>query len=244
MHPVFFQIGSFTVYSYGLFVALAMGISFWICDRRAAGLGLERSMVADMIFLLFISGVAGARIFFVLQHFSDYTQEPWRIFFLQEGGLVWYGGFFLASICGAFYAMRRHWPLLSLCDFFSPVLPLAHAVGRLGCFFNGCCYGRFTSSKWGMTFPFESHPRIPIQLYESALLLFLSLLLFFLSTRKKRPGEIFTIYIILYAILRFCVEFLRGDQMPIKGLTLPQWTSTVLAAGAVFLFFFLRRKSD
>lgn len=153
MHPDLFHIGSVTVHTYGVFVALAIGVSFWIAEVRAARLGLDRVVIADLVFLLFISGIAGARLFFVFQHFSDYRDDLWRVFFLQEGGLVWYGGFITASACAVLYAAKRRLAVLSLCDFFSPILPLAHAIGRLGCFFNGCCYGRVAPKPWGIFFP-------------------------------------------------------------------------------------------
>ena len=243
MHPILFQIGSFTVYSYGFFVALAVGVSFFAASRRAKLFGLDHAMVTDLIFMLFISGVIGARLFYVLQHFQEYRADFWRAFYLQEGGLVWYGGFLFAATTGVIYAAKRRWPVLTLCDFFSPILPLAHAIGRLGCFFNGCCFGRCTVPPWGITFPYETSPRIPTQLYESALLLLLSAFLFRLSSRKKREGEIFVLYLFFYALLRFGVEFFRGDQVHLAGLTPPQWTSAMLLAGAAFLFLFIRRKN-
>jgi phosphatidylglycerol:prolipoprotein diacylglycerol transferase len=232
MHPVLFSIGSLKIYSYGVFTALAMLVAFVATMRSARRAGVDPLHAADLLFFMFVSGVVGARLFFVLQHLEEYRGEPWRAFFLREGGLVWYGGFIVSASTALVYAYWRRWPLLKLCDFFAPVLALAHGVGRLGCFFNGCCFGKAAS--WGIAFPDDPTPRIPVQLYEAASLVALSLYLFRLAGEKRNEGSVFAAYLFFYGVLRFCLEFLRGDQTLYAGLTLPQWTSLgLVAAGAL-----------
>ncbi len=236
MHPVLFHWGPVTLYSYGFFVALALFLSFWVAGQRAARHGLERTVVSDLVCFLFLSGLAGARLLYVLQHAQDYRSDPWRVLNIQEGGLVWYGGFIVAAAAGILYARARRWPLIDLCDFFAPVTALAQAVGRLGCFFNGCCYGKIAASGLGVVFPGQDEPRLPVQLYEFAALCLISALLLWRSLAKRRRGEIFVLYLLLTSATRFFLEFFRGDQTPVVFLTLPQWTSIVLFAGACVLY--------
>ena len=227
MKPVLFQWHSVTLYTYGFFVAIAMVAVFLVAGRRARAVGLPQTVVADLIFLLFVSGVIGARAFYVLQHGEQYRADWTTVFAIREGGLVWYGGFLVAACAGIAYARWRHWPVLKLCDFFAPLVPLAHGIGRFGCFFNGCCYGR---------------DGIPVQLIEAAALFLLSAGLFSFASRKHREGEVLVLYVAGYAAVRFFTEFLRGDQTPVGFLTLPQWTSALLFAGALVFGHGLRRR--
>lgn len=241
MHPVLFQFHSFTIYSYGFFIAVAMLAAMFMAGRRSVLLGIPSSAVYDLIFLLFVSGIIGARLFYVLQHWPDYRSDLLRAFLIREGGLVWYGGFLLGAFAGIGYAIVKKLPVLSLCDFFSPLAALGHAIGRVGCFFNGCCYGRITSPRWGVVFDDDRWPRLPVQLYEAALLTVLFFVLDRMLFKKHRPGEVFVAYLFSYGLIRFFTEFLRGDQTPIAGLTIPQWTSLILILGAALLATALRR---
>jgi phosphatidylglycerol:prolipoprotein diacylglycerol transferase len=236
VRPVLFEIGPLTVYTYGFFVSLAALCAFFLAQRRAAAMGLERSAVADLTFFVFVSGVVGARLFYVLQHAERYRHQWAQAFLICEGGLVWYGGFLLAAAAGLLYARARRWPAATLCDLAAPIVPMAHAIGRLGCFMNGCCAGRPSEAWWAVTYPGDV-PRHPVQLYEAAALALLSLALF--RYRPRRPGDAFLAYALAYAALRFALEFLRGDQTLYGPLTIPQWTSLALFAGALALF--LRR---
>src|SRR3989338_4552597 len=107
MHPTLFQIGSFTIYSYGFFVALAMMLAFFAAQGQAKALKVSAGTATDLLFLLFVSGVIGARLFYIAQNFGDYQKDFWRIFSLREGGLVWYGGFIAAVLAGAAYTRAR-----------------------------------------------------------------------------------------------------------------------------------------
>ena len=233
MHPVLFQFHSVTIYTYGFFVALAVLAAFYAMNHHSRAMGLDQGLMGDLVFFLFVSGVVGARLFYVLQHFEDYRGDLWKIVSIGEGGLVWYGGFLTAAFFGLSFAAWRRWPVLKFCDCFAPILPLAHAIGRIGCFFNGCCYGRETCLPFGTVFPGDSTPRIPTQLLESLALFCLSAFLFRSPSKKRKDGELFVLYLILYSLFRFLIEFLRGDQTLLGFLTPPQWTSILLFAGGV-----------
>lgn len=210
MHPILLKTPYFTIYSYGLCMAVAVMLAWVVSSRLARRAPYSPSQAADLLFVLFFSGVAGARVFYVLQHPSEYAGRWHAVFFLQEGGLVWYGGFIGAVGCGMLYAKWRRLSVLAWADLFSPVLALSQAVGRVGCWLNGCCFGR------------NGHA---VQLYESAALVALSLFLFARFARRKIEGEVFALYLIGYGLVRFALEFLRGDQTAHMGLTLPQWIS-------------------
>ena len=240
MFPILFQSGPVKIYSYGVFTALAVTVAWFASARRAKTCGLPADAVTDLVFLMFVTGVFGARVFFVFQHLEIYRRDPGSVFAFQEGGLVWYGGFFTAAAGGALFAGWKKQPIPKLCDLFAPILPLAQALGRVGCFLNGCCYGRVTTSPLGLVFPGELARRHPTQLYEAAFLLMISWTLFRVPIKKEREGRVLLLYLALYGAARFFVEFFRGDQTMHLFLTLPQWISAGLSASA--LFFLLRKK--
>ncbi|MBI3252095.1 MAG: prolipoprotein diacylglyceryl transferase [Candidatus Omnitrophica bacterium] len=224
MHPILFRLGPFTIYSYGVCVALAMLAAFFYTRKNREA--------QDLLFLLFLSGLAGARLFFVAQHPGDYRLHPWRVFWIQEGGLVWYGGFLTAVAVGALAVRARKGSVLKWADYFSPILALGQGIGRVGCFLNGCCYGKLTGAG----------TRYPTQLYEMSLLFALAIFLLLGSFKKHRDGQVFAAYLGGYGAIRFLVEFLRGDQELFGMFTLPQWISLVLIFAAFFLNRFSKRK--
>lgn len=217
--PVLFRIGSFSIYSYGVLAAAAVALAAFLAARRSRIYGFEAARAVDAVFLLFIAGMAGSRLFFVFQHLELYGREPWRVFDLREGGLVWYGGFLLAF--AAAFAMTQvfRWKRWAFADFIAPVLAAGHAVGRVGCYLNGCCYGVY------------GHP---VQLYEAGLLAVIAGILWAATGRVRREGDLFLWYMMLYAGGRFALEFLRADQERYGFFSIPQITSGVLLALAAF----------
>ena len=223
---------------------MGMLMAFYMAVSRAPRWGLSKDIAADLVFLLFITGVIGARLFYVWQHFEEYGSNPLEVFSIQEGGLVWYGGFVCAVAGGFVYAAVRKIPIEKWLDFFAPIIPLAHASGRLGCFLNGCCFGKFTQSGLGIFLPGEGAGRLPVQLYEFAYLILLSAFLFVYSSRKHREGTVFMGYVAAYSLGRFLLEFLRGDQTPVFFLSVPPWSSLFLFAVSGGLLIFLKRKAS
>ncbi len=244
MHPVLFQIKSLTLYSYGFFIALAMAVCFFLVRRLAPGRGLDADAAGDLVFLMFVGGIIGARAWFVWQRWPEYQDNVWQAFNLRGGGLVWDGGFLAAVTLGLVYAYARKWPALKFCDFFSPIAALAHGLGRLGCFMNGCCYGKTSESFLAVRFPGEETARLPTQLFEALFLFVFSGFLFWLWSKGLRQGRVFAAYLFLYGAGRFALEFLRGDQSAFYFLTLPQWVSLLLMAAALFIFRITRRRSS
>jgi len=228
MHPILFSRGSFTIYSYGFCVALAMVLSLFLVRRLARRGPYSARAATDLVFLAFVGGILGARLFYVGQHWADYEGRLLSVFFLQEGGLVWYGGFLGAVLAVILAALSRGESALVWADLFSPVLALGHAVGRVGCFLNGCCFGK------------AGHP---VQFYESFCLALLSVFLFARFFQKRRTGVLFGSYLLGYGLIRFFLEFLRGDQQPFAGFTIPQWISLGSIAAGAWILSGLGRKN-
>ena len=234
MHPVLFKIGSYSVYSYGAMLALAFLVSSFLAKRRAVAIGMDGEKILDLMITLIVSGVIGGRLMFVLLDFDYFRSRPLDIFKLWEGGLAWYGGLVLAVISGAVFLRIYKMPMLKTADLLMPYVALGQAIGRIGCFLNGCCYGKATALPIGMVFNPEQGAVLPTQLFESA-----AMFIVYLVLRRRVPsnGRTFFLYLIFYSVFRFSIEFLRGDNMlAIMGLTFSQAVSIVIFATAVILW--------
>jgi len=173
MHPVLFQIGGVTLYSFGLMVAVGCLISgLWLL-RHGRSRGIDPNLLLDLAIGLFLSGLLGARLSFVLLHLDWYRLHPLEIIQIQQGGLVVYGGVLLAVLFGVFFTRRKTLSFWAIADLVVPFWVLGQAFGRIGCFLNGCCYGRPSSLFFAVRLPASALRVHPTQLYESAGLFFL-----------------------------------------------------------------------
>jgi phosphatidylglycerol:prolipoprotein diacylglycerol transferase len=178
MHPILLKIGPITLYTYGAMLVLAFSLSTWLAGRilRQLPPELQRltpGQVVDLSCLALLGGIVGARLFFVVLHWQFFLNEPRYLLALWQGGLIWYGGFAGGVGTAWLYARRHQVSCRWVLDLFAPVLSLGHAVGRIGCFLNGCCYGQITDAWCGVIMPGEPRPVFPNQLAESLGLLFL-----------------------------------------------------------------------
>jgi phosphatidylglycerol:prolipoprotein diacylglycerol transferase len=237
MKPILFSLGPFHLYSFGLMVALGVLLSLYGMLRRAKhdGFPPDPNDVYDLVFVTVLVGFLGARLFYVFQNFDWYLQHPLRIFAFWEGGIVFYGGFIGAFAAIVITAKVKQFFILRVFDFLFPFVALSHAFGRMGCFLNGCCYGRLCNLPWAVSFPGIAGTRHPTQLYEA----FYNLCLFFyLNARYKKrqfQGEITGLYFVLYGIGRFVIEFWRADNPFLGVLTWNQWLSLfIILAGSLF----------
>ena len=223
MFPQLFHIGSFFLPTYGFLVALGVLLGLWISVRNSERLGYNGDHAWNLGILVVLCGIVGAKILYVINewsYYSTHTREIFSVNTLQAGG-VFSGGLLAAFIAAAWYVHRHHMPPLGTCDAFAPGLALGHAIGRLGCFAAGCCYGKPTTHIWGVTFtnPLAAqlvgtplgHALEPTQLFESAAELGIFFLLTWMFKRKKFDGQVFGAYLFLYGIARFFLEFIRDD---------------------------------
>lgn len=243
MYPEICKIGPFVIYAYGLLLAVAFIVSSGLAGRDAQKHNINPDVIFNLCFLIFICGIAGARILYVLENLNYYLRFPLEIIMLQRGGLSWYGGLACGILCGILYIKKHKLPLNKILDLIAPYIALGQAIGRIGCFLNGCCFGK--ASKFGIYFPAQNNTLMPIQLY-SALLLFI--IFIYLKVAAKRPhpeSQIFMLYLFLYSLKRFFIEFWRADNPAIFfGLTLFQMISLVIFIFAATRLFLLRKFQD
>ena len=251
MFPRLFHIGSFSQSTYGVLVALAFLVALSVIARLARRAGLNSDAVVNLGILCGLSAIVGAKIMMFLVDIPYYVHNPGEIFSmasLQAGG-VFYGGLIAALIAAIIYMRRHRLPALPTADVFAPGIALGHGIGRLGCLAAGCCWGLQTKLPWGVTFTNPlSHELVgvpldvklhPTQLYESAAEFVIFGILYWRIRRPHAPGAIISLYLMLYATVRFLVEFVRdhpGEPNPFGGpLNTSQWISLGLAAlGAAY----------
>jgi phosphatidylglycerol:prolipoprotein diacylglycerol transferase len=247
MHPILLNFGSFVIYSYGFFVALAFVTAIlylsWSIKKLKQKIISQNELFSLFVYLLIIS-IIGARSFFVLINLDKFISYPIEIFEVWHGGLVYYGGLIAVMFFMSLYVKRKKMSLLKLGDLFSPALALGHTIGRVGCFFAGCCYGRESTLPWAVAFTNGHHPitnaRVclhPTQLYEAFGNFLLFLFLHFYSKKKHRNGLLLVIYFMGYGVLRFVIEFFRGDhgRMQYFGFSTSQIISAMLFVIGVFI---------
>ncbi|MFA6320761.1 MAG: prolipoprotein diacylglyceryl transferase [Candidatus Omnitrophota bacterium] len=239
MHPILLKIGAFTVYSYGVMVAVGFTLATVFIYMKAPKFGLSREKCIDLAITILIAGVAGARLLYVFLNSSFYTANPLEIIMLYKGGLVWYGGFVSGLIAMIIYVRMNKLSFWSVVDLLAPYAALAQGFGRIGCYLNGCCYGMKVGPEFplAVTFPPEADPRLPIQLISAGALFLVFIILLIWQNRRRFAGEIFAGYCILYSSKRFIVEFFRGDNPRLfLGLTISQIISAVIFAAAITVF--------
>jgi len=244
MGPILFKIGPVTIYSYGFMLALAFLATTTLAMRHAAKEGIASEKILDLMLVILITGIIGSRIFYVALNWRDFLEEPLSIFLLNRGGLAVYGGFAIAIPSGIYFIRKNGLALFKTLDLMSLYIVLGQAIGRIGCFFNGCCYGKETTSFIAMYFPAIASRAHPTQLYSSFALVVIFVVLRRNYNRTYRfEGEIFFSYLIFYSVMRFFMEMLRGDSPSfILNYTLFQCISVVLFIASLFFYAQRRRR--
>ncbi|MCX5697792.1 MAG: prolipoprotein diacylglyceryl transferase [Candidatus Omnitrophica bacterium] len=242
MHPEVCTIGPFTIYSYGLMLALAFVVGQYLASRQARKEKFNPEAVFNFLFLSVISGIAGARIFYVLENLRYYLGDPLEIIMFQHGGLSWFGGLILGACCGLLYLKRKGMPIYRVLDLVAPFIALSQAIGRIGCLLNGCCYGK--AAEWGFWFPEKGEFLIPTQVCSSLALILIFFALRFMQERPHKNGEIFFAYLLLYSLKRFFIEFWRGDNpVVLRGMTLFQILSVIVFFLALTKLVIIKKKN-
>ncbi|MBF0376983.1 MAG: prolipoprotein diacylglyceryl transferase [Desulfamplus sp.] len=217
MHPVLIQFGSITLYTYGLFVGLGFLAAVGFAGKQSRQYGIVKEEMTDLFFLILISSIIGARALYVIVNFNEFASDPISVFKIWNGGLVFYGGFITALITALIFVQKKRLPLGKTADIIAPSIALGHAIGRIGCFFAGCCYGEQCDLPWAVTFkdPASLAPLNialhPTQIYEAISNFILFLILIAIDKKKKIDGITFGFYVFFYGILRTFIETFRGD---------------------------------
>jgi phosphatidylglycerol:prolipoprotein diacylglycerol transferase len=223
-------------------LALAVLVCTYLLSLDAKRCNISQETAYDLVFCCILWGIIGARIFYVFIEWSYYSDNFMEILMLQKGGLAWQGGFVGGSLAGIWFARTKKLSLRPLLDLSAPYVALGQSIGRIGCFFNGCCYGKPVA--WGIYFPAHHARLYPTQLFECAGLFIIFLILKKAQTKPHQAGFVFVLYLWLAALERFIVEFYRADHDLLWGnLSLAQYVAIgVFTAGLVLMMVFKKRK--
>ena len=260
MHPRLLELpwtiprfGTITVYTYGVLLAAAYLLGLQLALKRAKARHLDSTRVMDLGIYIIISALVGAKLLLLVTDFQTFKSNPAELLNLLREGGVFYGGLIVAVTVALWYIRRVGLPLWTTCDVFAPGIALGLIIGRFGCFFAGCCFGKPTSVPWAITFtdPFAAAnvgtplnvPLHPTQLYEAgANFVILAFLLATERFGRKFAGRTFWLYMLLYAVSRYVIEFYRGDERGNVGpLSTSQFVSVILAPLAVAMLVYLGR---
>lgn len=267
MFPVILRIGSFEVTSFGLMMFFSFIAGAWVMSKQLKRYGLNPELAWDILAWVAIGGIVGAKLYYLALHWQDLVADPIGEL-TSRGGLVWYGGL-IGGITALYFQIRPRkgkpgLPMATVYDSTAPALAVAYAVGRLGCFLVGDDYGVYTDGPFGIAFPKGAPPSTagqlrlagdtgvpadlpdsaivtvhPTQLYEIGLAMIMFAILWRLGARKLRPGQLFAMFMMLYAVERFMIEFVRAKTDRYFGLSTSQFASIALLA--IGVYFWTRR---
>jgi phosphatidylglycerol:prolipoprotein diacylglycerol transferase len=251
LHPVLLKLGPITLHTYGLLVASGVLIGLWLVRRRAAQMNVDPDGAWNLGVYMTLAALVGAKVWLVVQFWDYYFEHPGEIIALntlQSAG-VFYGGLITALVVVVLYARYARLPILPLTDVYSAPVALGHAIGRLGCFSAGCCWGRQTDVPWGVTFTDPYAGQLigtplgvtlhPSQLYESAALLVIFGILIWMGRSPRATGRLFAAYLVLYGITRAFVESFRGDPSRTMVFGGAASLMQMVSAGLILLGLFL-----
>jgi len=217
MYPILLDIGRIKLYTYGLFIALGFMAAVWFSKRNAKFYNTSDQVISDLFLAILLSSIAGARLLYVFINFDVYKNDFLAIFKIWNGGLVFFGGFIAAVSACIILLKIKKMPIARTADIIAPGIALGHSIGRIGCLFAGCCYGKACELPFAIKFtnpaglaPLNVYLH-PTQIYMVFSNILLFLILMWLQKRKKFHGMVFLFYIMLYSAFRSGIEFFRGD---------------------------------
>lgn len=264
MYPFLFKIGNFPIGTYGVLIALGLLLGIFLAVWRGRQVGVDADVILDLAFYVVLSGIVGSRILFILLNFEAFLSEP-LTYLLARDGFVFMGGLLLAVPVVIWYLKKKKQDIWQVLDVIAPSAALGHVFGRIGCFFAGCCYGKVCSPTllWAVRFPKGSLPYYeqvqhgiinataqttlpvhPTELYHSLTNFIVFVLLMLLWRKRTFKGQIFISYIFLYSVMRFIVEFFRGDKMHflLGYFTTTQISCTVIGIASIYLYLYVKKK--
>jgi phosphatidylglycerol:prolipoprotein diacylglycerol transferase len=250
------SIGPLTLHTYGVLLAIAFITGLWVASRQAKAAGLDSARVTDMAVYVLIAGLVGAKVLLVIVEWNYYSRNPRELLSILQSGGVFYGGLLGAFPIAWWYARRHGLPPWRTADVLAPAVAIGQAIGRLGCFCAGCCYGRPADLPWAVTFRDAYASRTvgtpldtalhPTQIYEAVACLAIFAILLRMAPRKRFDGQVTLAYVLLYAVARFVIEFYRGDA--VRGtvfgwLSTSQFIALLLAAAVAVVLPYLAKRN-
>ncbi len=264
MFPILVKIGPVSIHTYGFMMAVGVASGLWFLYVQAKKQALDAPKLLDMAFYTIIVSLIGAKLALLAGQFSYYLKNPSELISFARTGGVFQGGLAFGLVFALWYMRKNRLSTWKVADIAVPALALGHGFGRIGCFMAGCCFGRECSVPWGVVFRNEYASKLtgiptgihlhPTQLYESILNFTNFLILFVILKKKKFDGQVFSFYIINYSIIRYFVEFYRGDhqakayiiQNPSAylSMSLPQLICIIGLVGGSLAYFILKRRKS
>ena len=237
MYPELFTIFGITIYSYGLLVAIGFFAGMTYITKYSDNIPVKKDQMYDFLFYLIVVSIIGARLLYVLVNIDSFIQHPLDVIKVWQGGLVFYGGFIAAVLYALIYCKYKKINIKRLADVFAPALALGHSFGRIGCLLSGCCYGKETHCLIAV------NNRYPTQIFEAAGNLIIFFILHKLYKKSHKDGYVFLLYLIFYSVLRFSIEFFRGDDRGsfFLGLSPAQNISIIILLVAIILLIGSKR---
>ena len=251
MYPTLLQLGKLTIYTYGFFLALGFLTGIFLAKHEAKRVDEDPDKILDLAFYILIAAIVGSRFFYVATNPKIYLASPLEMFKIWNGGLVFYGGFIAALVTALFYMRIKNMPVWKTTDIIAPSLALGQTLGRLGCLFAGCCFGKTCDLPWAITFTHpdtlapSAIPIHPTQLYSALTNFIIFIFLFSFRKKKKFDGQLFWTYVFLYGITRSIIENFRGDfrgELVFGVLSISQATGCLMAILAIIMIVILRNK--
>jgi phosphatidylglycerol:prolipoprotein diacylglycerol transferase len=253
MRPILFHVGRFPVHSWGLLLMLGFLLAVWRAARNARRYGLAPEDVWDASLFGLVGGVVGGRLVYILLNLSHFVAHPAEIIRIDQGGMTSFGGLIGGVLVGLLVARMRRMNVADAADLTAVSLPIGYAIGRVGCFLNGCCYGGKCDLPWAVNFPHSEQggptgPVHPAQLYSAFAGVVMFLLLTLLERRRRFRGQLMLAFVFLYGVYRFLVEFVRegatADLSGIAHLTQAQVASLAFSLVAAVLYALLARRAS
>lgn len=240
MHRILFHIGNLPVYSYGAMISLAVLVAAILMSRESSRQGIDPDNTLEAIIVAVVGGLLGSRIFYVILNWEYYRGRWQDIFFARFEGLTFYGAFLGGVLALVLWCRWRKINFFKFTDLAAPYFILSYAFGRIGCFLNGCCYGRVSTVPWAVAIPtVDSLPRHPVQLYAAAGGLIIFIILKLMQRFRPYTGFNLVALCAFYGILRFTTEFFREEAIVWMGLTLAQLFSLGLAIVSLTVMLYL-----
>ncbi len=217
MFPIILRFGSFNLYSYGLMLFISFLVGIKLTSARAKRFGVREEKITNLALYILLGAIVGSRLLYVLLHWNEFERDLIGIFAFWRGGLgglMFFGGYIGSLLLGIYYVKKERLPLRKMLDAATPAVALGEFFTRIGCFLNGCCFGKSTNLPWGIHFPKDSPAGFlgrvhPTQLYSSLFGLILFFFVLFLERKRLKDGSLFAITLILYALFRFLIDFVR-----------------------------------
>lgn len=222
MRPVLFTIFGVKIYGYGTMIAIGILSALFFVGKKAKENNYDEDSILNMSIITIISGVAGGKLLYLITDIRNIIQNPESLRNFGEGFVI-YGAIIGGALAIFYYSNKKKWKSLKIFDMIIPSIALAQGFGRIGCFFAGCCYGEATNLPIGVIFnksPFapQGIMRHPTQIYSSIFDFLLFAFLMYYSKKERKDGRVFSMYIILYSVGRFIVEFFRDDPRGNVGI--------------------------